>query len=257
MTPVERPALPGIGIESAPDAAVAAGVNLLVVDDEPTVRELLCAALRHAGFTVAAARTGQEALDRAGEVSPDLVLLDVMLPDLDGFEVIRRLREQHRPASAPRTGHMPVVFLTARDATQDKIEGLVLGGDDYVTKPFDLQELIARIRAVLRRTSGDPTAQLRVADLELDPDSVQVARAGEPIRLSPTEFRLLHYLMINAGRTVSKPQILQRVWNYDFNGDTGIVDTYISYLRRKIDNGGPKLIHTVHGVGYVLRAPKT
>ncbi|MER7178999.1 response regulator transcription factor [Streptomyces hyaluromycini] len=240
-----------------PRPAASTGVNLLVVDDEPTVRELLCAALRHAGFTVAAACTGQEALDRAEEVSPDLVLVDVMLPDLDGFEVIRRLRERYGSAAAPRTGHIPVMFLSARDATQDKIEGLVLGGDDYVTKPFDLQELIARIRAVLRRTSGDPTALLRVADLELDPEGVQAARAGEPLRLSPTEFRLLHYLMANAGRTVSKPQILQRVWDYDFNGDTGIVDTYISYLRRKIDNGGPKLIHTVHGVGYVLRGAKT
>jgi len=231
-------------------------VNLLVVDDEPTVRELLCAALRHAGFTVAAAATGQEALDGARDVSPDLVLLDVMLPDLDGFEVIRRLREQRGVAAGSRSGHIPVVFLTARDATQDKIEGLVLGGDDYVTKPFDLQELIARIHAVLRRTSGDPTALLRVADLELDPEGVQTTRAGEPVRLSPTEFRLLHYLMSNAGRTVSKAQILHRVWDYDFGGDTGIVDTYISYLRRKIDNGGPKLIHTVHGVGYVLRGPR-
>lgn len=257
MTPAERSAPPGTGLGGQPRAAASTGVNLLVVDDDPTVRELLCAALRHAGFTVAAAGTGQEALDRAEEVSPDLVLLDVMLPDLDGFEVIRRLRERYGSAAAPRTGHIPVVFLTARDATQDKIEGLVLGGDDYVTKPFDLQELIARIRAVLRRTSGDPTALLRVADLELDPDGVQAARAGEPLRLSPTEFRLLHYLMANAGRTVSKPQILQRVWDYDFNGDTGIVDTYISYLRRKIDNGGPKLIHTVHGVGYVLRGAKT
>ncbi|MEV0176615.1 response regulator transcription factor [Streptomyces sp. NPDC050803] len=232
-------------------------MNLLVVDDEPTVRELLCAALRHAGFTVAAAATGQEALHRAAEVSPDLVLLDVMLPDLTGFEVIRLLREQHRPAADSRAGHIPVVFLTARDATQDKIEGLVLGGDDYVTKPFDLEELIARIRAVMRRTSGDPTALIRAADLELDPDAIQATRAGQPLRLSPTEFRLLHYLMVNAGRTVSKAQILGRVWDYDFNGDTNIVDTYISYLRRKIDNGGPKLIHTVHGVGYVLRGPKS
>jgi two-component system OmpR family response regulator len=257
LTPTEPSLRRAAGAGHDTSAAATAEVNLLVVDDEPTVRELLCAALRHAGFTVAAAGTGQEALDRAREVSPDLVLLDVMLPDLDGFEVIRRLRERHRPAPAPRTGHIPVVFLTARDATQDKIEGLVLGGDDYVTKPFDLQELIARIRAVLRRTSGDPTALLRVADLELDPDGVQTTRAGEPVRLSPTEFRLLHYLMSNAGRTVSKNQILGRVWDYDFNGDTGIVDTYISYLRRKIDKGGPKLIHTVHGVGYVLRGPKS
>lgn len=257
MTAIERSALPGTGAGSDFGLTRARDVNLLVVDDESTVRELLCAALRHAGFTVAAAGTGQEALDRAREVSPDLVLLDVMLPDLDGFEVIRRLRGQHRLASGPQTGHVPVVFLTARDGTQDKIEGLVLGGDDYVTKPFDLEELIARIRAVLRRTGGDPTALLRVADLELDPEGVQAARSGEPLRLSPTEFRLLHYLMTNVGRTVSKAQILQRVWDYDFNGDTGIVDTYISYLRRKIDNGGPKLIHTVHGVGYVLRGPKT
>ncbi|MFJ3673528.1 response regulator transcription factor [Streptomyces sp. NPDC090106] len=230
---------------------------MLVVDDEPTVRELLSAALRHAGFRVTAAGTGQEALDRAYEVSPDLVLLDIMLPDLDGFEVIRRLRERCQPALTKQGGQIPVVFLTARDETHDKIEGLHLGGDDYVTKPFDLQELIARIRAVLRRTSGDPSAVLRVADIELDPDGTQVTRASEPLRLSPTEFRLLHYLMANAGRTVSKPQILQRVWRYDFNGDTAIVDTYISYLRRKIDNGGPKLIHTVHGVGYVMRGPKT
>ncbi|MEU6217816.1 response regulator transcription factor [Streptomyces sp. NPDC047022] len=229
---------------------------MLVVDDDPTVRELLCAALRHAGFTVAAASTGQEALTGARSASPDLVLLDVMLPDMDGFEVIRRLREQSGPGSTTRPGHIPVLFLTARDATQDKIEGLVLGGDDYVTKPFDLRELVARIHAVLRRTSGDPSALLRVADLELDPEGVQVTRAGEPVRLSPTEFRLLHYLMANAGRTVTKAQILERVWNYDFSGDTGIVDTYISYLRRKIDNGGPKLIHTVHGVGFILRGPK-
>jgi two-component system, OmpR family, response regulator len=227
------------------------------VDDEPTVRELLCAALRHAGFAVAPAGTGQQALALARADPPDLVLLDVMLPDLDGFEVIRRLREQHRPAAGPRTGHIPVVFLTARDTARDKIDGLQLGGDDYVTKPFDLEELIARIGAVLRRTSGDPTALLRVADLELDPDGVQATRTGEPIRLSPTEFRLLRYLMTQAGRTVSKAQILGRVWDYDFGGDTGIVDTYISYLRRKIDNGGPKLIHTVHGVGYVLRGPKS
>jgi two-component system, OmpR family, response regulator len=252
----ERPSLSTsrFGRDLAQDGAT--GAHLLVVDDEPTVRELLCSALRHVGFTVAAAGTGQEALDGARAAPPDLVLLDVMLPDMDGFEVIRRLREQQRPAGAARQGHIPVVFLTARDGTQDKIEGLVLGGDDYVTKPFDLQELIARIGAVLRRTSGDPAALLRVADLELDPEGVQTTRSGEPVRLSPTEFRLLHYLLINAGRTVSKPQILEHVWNYDFGGDTGIVDTYISYLRRKIDNGGPKLIHTVHGVGYVLRGPK-
>jgi two-component system OmpR family response regulator len=240
-------------------AALSAG-NLLVVDDEPTVRELLPAALRYAGFTVVSAATGAEALATALHEPPDLVLLDVMLPDMDGFEVIRRLREQPRPAAGPHGGsggHIPVLFLTARDTTQDKINGLHLGGDDYVTKPFDLQELIARIRAVLRRTSGDPNATLTVADLELDPEGHQVLRAGQPIRLSPTEFRLLHYLMANAGRTISKTQILDHVWQYDFGGDPSIVDTYISYLRRKIDASAPhKLIHTVHGIGYVIRGPK-
>ncbi|MGK5533608.1 response regulator transcription factor [Streptomyces sp. URMC 129] len=231
-------------------------MNLLVVDDEPTVRELLCAALRHVGFAVASAASGAEALAGARQAPPDLVLLDVMLPDMDGFEVIRRLREQRLAAGMPRGGQVPVVFLTARDATQDKINGLLLGGDDYITKPFDLRELIARIRAVLRRTSGDPTARLRVADLELDPEAVEASRGGTPLRLSPTEFRLLHYLMVNAGRTVTKAQILHQVWDYDFDGDPNIVDTYISYLRRKIDTGGPKLIHTVRGVGYVLRGPR-
>ena len=175
------------------------------------------------------------------------MLLDVMLPDLDGFEVVRRLREQHLD--------LPVLFLTARDRQADKITGLSLGADDYVTKPFDLEELIARIRAVLRRTAGHQT-MLTVGKLVLDAEGHQVTRAGQPLRVSPTEFRLLHYLMENAGRVVSKGQILDRVWRYDFNGDTSIVDTYISYLRRKVDDEEPKLIHTVHGVGYVMRAPK-
>ncbi|MHA6764163.1 response regulator transcription factor [Streptacidiphilus sp. PAMC 29251] len=230
--------------------------NLLVVDDEPTVRELLPATLRYAGFTVTSAATGEEALATALREPPDLVLLDVMLPDMDGFEVIRRLREQPQPTTGPRRGHIPVLFLTARDTTQDKINGLLLGGDDYVTKPFDLQELIARIRAILRRTSGDPNTALLVGDLTLDPEGHRALRAGTPIHLSPTEFRLLHYLMANAGRTVSKAQILERVWQYDFGGDPSIVDTYISYLRRKIDTGAPKLIHTVHGIGYVMRGPQ-
>ncbi len=257
MATADRPPPSATDCWLTPAQDDTADVDLLVVDDEPTVRELLCAALRHAGFTVAAAGTGQEALEQARAVSPDLVLLDVMLPDMDGFEVIRSLRERPRSGRTAVRGHIPVVFLTARDTTRDKIEGLVLGGDDYVTKPFDLQELIARVRAVLRRTNGDPGAVLRVADLELDPEGVQTTRAGQPIRLSPTEFRLLYTLMANAGRTVPRALILERVWDYDFGGDTGIVDTYISYLRRKIDNGGPKLIHTVHGVGYVLRGPKT
>ncbi|MFC6083175.1 response regulator transcription factor [Sphaerisporangium aureirubrum] len=225
------------------------GERLLVVDDEPTVRELLSATLRFAGFAVTSAATGAEAVDAAARERPDLVLLDVMLPDLDGFQVVRRLRELARPP-------IPVLFLTARDSPKDKVTGLTLGGDDYVTKPFDLEELIARIRAVLRRTGSPEAATLVVGDLELDPEAHQTHRAGTPVRLSPTEFRLLHYLVVNAGRVVSKPQILEHVWQYDFAGDSSIVDTYISYLRRKLDPTGPRLIHTVHGVGYVLRRPR-
>ncbi|MCA1190428.1 MULTISPECIES: response regulator transcription factor [unclassified Saccharopolyspora] len=227
------------------------GSSLLVVDDEPTVRELLAATLRFAGFRVTAAATGAEALRAAVDERPDLVLLDVMLPDADGFEVLRRLREE-------RGGQVPVLFLTARDAPRDKVRGLTLGGDDYVTKPFDPEELIARIHAVLRRSGHAATSRvMTVADLELDPDSHQVLRAEQPIRLSPTEFRLLTYLVRNAGQVVSKRQILDEVWRYDFGGDPSIVDTYISYLRRKVDRTEPKLIHTVHGVGYVLRGPRS
>ncbi|MEU6130743.1 response regulator transcription factor [Saccharopolyspora sp. NPDC047091] len=224
--------------------------SLLVVDDEPTVRELLAATLRFAGFQVTAAATAAEALRAAVDERPDLVLLDVMLPDADGFDVLRRLREE-------RGGQVPVLFLTARDAPRDKVRGLTLGGDDYVTKPFDPEELIARIHAVLRRSGHAATSRaMTVADLEVDPDSHQVLRAGQPIRLSPTEFRLLTYLVRNAGQVVSKRQILDEVWQYDFGGDPSIVDTYISYLRRKVDRGEPKLIHTVHGVGYVLRGAR-
>ncbi|TDD95822.1 response regulator transcription factor [Actinomadura rubrisoli] len=221
--------------------------RLLVVDDEPTIRELLSASLRFAGFAVTSAATGQEAVAAAARDRPDLVLLDVMLPDLDGFAVIARLRE--------RAGPTPVLFLTARDAPSDKIRGLSAGGDDYVTKPFDLEELIARIRAILRRTGGVPDGLLAVADLSLDPGSHQVLRAGAPVGLSPTEFRLLRYLMENADQVLSKPQILARVWDYDFGGDASIVESYIGYLRRKVDTSEPKLIHTVRGVGYVLRRP--
>ncbi|PSL08048.1 two-component system OmpR family response regulator [Haloactinopolyspora alba] len=227
--------------------------RLLVVEDEATVRELLSATLRFAGFQVTAAETATEAVSAAAEEPPDLVLLDVMLPDMDGFEVVRRLREQ-RPASSG--GPVPVLFLTARDQQADKVTGLSLGADDYVTKPFDLEELIARIRAVLRRTTGAQADVLTVGPLALDAEGHQVTRAGHPVAVSPTEFRLLQYLMENAGRVVSKAQILDRVWRYDFGGDVSIVDTYISYLRRKVDTDEPKLIHTVHGVGYVLREPR-
>lgn len=230
--------------------------HLLVVDDEPTVRELLPAALRYAGFDVDVAADGEEALQMAARRPPDLVLLDVMLPGINGFEVIRRLRALPRKAGQGGGGDVPVLFVTAREDRQDRIAGLTLGGDDYITKPFDLEELIARIHAVLRRTKGRPSDTLIVGDLELDPEGHLVTRAGQPVRLSPTEFRLLHFLMANAGLTMSKAQILENVWRYDFDGDPSIVDTYISYLRRKVDRAGPKLIHTVHGIGYVLRGPR-
>ncbi|RZS37854.1 two-component system OmpR family response regulator [Herbihabitans rhizosphaerae] len=223
-------------------------IRLLVVDDEQSIRELLAVSLRFAGFDVGTAATGTEALRAAERDQPDLVLLDVMLPDLDGFEVLRWLRTGGR--------RVPVLFLTARDATEDKINGLTLGGDDYVTKPFSLEEVIARVHAVLRRTgveAEDSVNVLRYADLELDEDGYQVARAGRPVQLSPTEFKLLHFLLRNAGRVVSKQQILDQVWSYDFTGGEGVVESYISYLRRKIDHVEPRLIHTVRGIGYVLR----
>ncbi|MBA3489147.1 MAG: response regulator transcription factor [Longispora sp.] len=220
--------------------------RLLVVEDDPNIVELLSASLRYAGFDVAAAMNGAEAITVAEEHKPDLVILDVMLPDLDGFEVIRRLRSGGR--------RVPVVFLTARDTTDDKIRGLTLGGDDYVTKPFSLEELTARIRAVLRRTLGSaPTGRLVYADLELDEESHEVFRGGHRVSLSPTEFKLLRYLIINSGRVLSKRQILEHVWNYDFRGDDNIVESYVSYLRRKVDNSDPRLLHTIRGVGYVLR----
>nr|MBA3293872.1 response regulator transcription factor [Geodermatophilaceae bacterium] len=177
----------------------------------------------------------------------DLVVLDVMLPDIDGFEVCRRLR-----SSGSR---VPVLFLTARDATEDKVRGLTLGGDDYLVKPFSLEELVARIRALLRRAglAREKSTVLSYADLEMDDDAHQVRRAGEELSLSPTEYNLLRYFMLNPGRVLSKAQILDRVWNYDFGGDGGIVETYIGYLRRKVDAMEPKLIHTVRGVGYTLR----
>ncbi|MEU8267237.1 response regulator transcription factor [Sphaerisporangium sp. NPDC049002] len=223
--------------------------KLLVVDDEPNIRELLSATLRYAGFDVLTAADGREAVQVAERVRPDLVVLDVMLPDMDGFTVANRLRSAGR-----RT---PVLFLTARDETEHKLTGLGLG-DDYVTKPFSLEEVLARIRAVLRRTRADLNlpSRLQVADLELDEEGHQVWRAGERVKLSPTEYKLLHYFMVNAGRVLSKAQILDHVWNYDFGGDRNVVESYVSYLRRKVDTVEPRLIHTLRGVGYVLRAPR-
>jgi two-component system OmpR family response regulator len=230
---------------SAPEA------RLLVVEDEPNIRELLSTSLRFAGFEVHTAADGATALKLAEVERPDLLVLDVMLPDMDGFAVTRRLRDQGR--------RMPVVFLTARDATEDKVTGLTVGGDDYVTKPFSLEEVVARIRAVLRRTggaAGEDGGRLVFADLVMDEDSHEVRRAGRLIELSPTEFKLLRYLLLNPNRVLSKAQILDHVWDYDFRGESGIVESYISYLRRKVDADAPvPLIHTRRGVGYVLRLP--
>jgi two-component system, OmpR family, response regulator len=231
--------------------------RLVVVDDEPTIRELLTTSLRFTGFEVHAAADGASALALVRDLQPDLVVLDVMLPDMDGFTVTRRMRE--------RGVHVPVVFLTARDDPTDTVTGLTVGGDDYVTKPFSLEEVVARIRAVLRRTraAGEVADAdvLRYADLELDEDSHEVRRGGRTVDLSPTEFALLRYLLLNAGRVLSKTQILDHVWQYDWGGDGSIVESYISYLRRKVDrrpDGTPEpqpLIHTKRGIGYVLRLP--
>ncbi|MEU6430199.1 response regulator transcription factor [Microbispora sp. NPDC046973] len=228
--------------------------RLLIVEDEPNILELLAASLRYAGFEVHTASNGGEAVAAAQRHRPDLIVLDVMLPDMDGFDIVRRLRGGGT--------HTPVVFLTARDATEDKIRGLTLGGDDYVTKPFSLEEVVARIRAVLRRTAGDPMVtapRLTFADIELDEESHEVWRGGRAVPLSPTEFKLLRYFMCNAGRVLSKAQILDHVWDYDFRGDAGIVESYVSVLRRKLDNAHsrrhPRLIHTLRGVGYVMRTP--
>jgi two-component system OmpR family response regulator len=234
-------------VTTAPEA------RLLVVDDEPNILELLSVSLRFAGFEVATATNGVDALARARDFSPELVVMDVMMPGLDGFEVARQLRSSG--------DQVPVVFLTAKDATEDRVQGLTLGGDDYVTKPFSLEEVVARIRAVLRRTSGrtvaqPSTSQLSFADIVLDDDTHEVWKAGEAVELSPTEFNLLRYLLQNPGRVLSKRQILEHVWNYDFGGDGNVVESYVSYLRKKVDTGEPRLLHTVRGVGYVLRQPK-
>jgi two-component system OmpR family response regulator len=222
------------------------GERLLLVDDEENLRSMLQAALRHVGFEVHPAATGREAIAAVPQVRPDLIVLDVMLPDIDGFEVCNRLRSE-----GSRT---PVLFLTARDATEDKVRGLTLGGDDYLVKPFSLDELVARINAVLRRAGvARADAVLRCADLEMDDDAHRVTRGGGEVSLSPTEYKLLRYLLLNSGRVLSKAQILDHVWQYDFGGDGGVVETYIGYLRRKVDAGDTKLIHTIRGVGYTLR----
>ncbi|CAB4761652.1 unannotated protein [freshwater metagenome] len=229
----------------------AATQRILVVDDENSISELIATSLRFVGFDVRTAATGSEALTIAQGFKPHALILDVMLPDQNGFEVCRQIRQD---------GHnVGVLFLTAKDSVEDKITGLTIGGDDYVTKPFSLEELVARLRALLRRTGAvqveSDDEKVRFADLELDEATHEVRRAGNLVDLSPTEFLLLRYLMINADRVVSKSQILDHVWQYDFRGDAGIVETYISYLRKKIDSYEPALIHTVRGVGYRMRLP--
>ena len=223
-------------------------VRVLVVDDEPMLGELLATALRYEGWQVEAALTGRAAVRTAATLDPDVVVLDVMLPDMTGFDVLRRLRE-----ARPR---VPVLFLTARDAVEDRIAGLTAGGDDYVTKPFSLEEVVARLRALLRRAgaaAAEEDARLVVGDLVLDEDSHEVFRGGDEIRLTATEFELLRYFMRNPRRVLSKAQILDRVWHYDFGGQANIVELYVSYLRRKIDAGRPPMIHTLRGAGYVLK----
>jgi two-component system, OmpR family, response regulator len=221
--------------------------HILVVDDEANIRDLLSIALRHVGFEVTTADTCLAAQNIVVKQAPDLLVLDVMLPDGDGIELCQRLRRDGMRA--------PVLFLTARDATEDKVRGLTVGGDDYVTKPFSLEELVARVRAVLRRVQGDENVAkaLSFADVVLDDDSHEVRRDGHIVNLSPTEFKLLRFLIANAGRVLSKAQILDHVWQYDFDGDANVVETYVSYLRKKLDPLGPPILHTVRGVGYVLR----
>lgn len=228
-----------------------AGPKILVVDDEPNIRDLLTASLRFAGFQVRAVGNGAATISAVLEDEPDLIVLDVMLPDMNGFSVTKRLRGAGYAS--------PILFLTAKDSTEDKITGLTVGGDDYVTKPFSLDEIVARIRAILRRTMmEEEESTLKVGEISMDQDSHEVFIGDEVIELSPTEFKLLRYLMLNPNRVVSKSQILDHVWEYDFNGDAGIVESYVSYLRRKLDPfTSEPLIQTKRGFGYMLKSPKS
>jgi two-component system OmpR family response regulator len=224
--------------------------RVLVVDDEPNIADVVSMALRFHGYGVETAGTGADALAAVSAFRPDLIVLDVMLPDMEGFEVARRLGAE-RAAT-------PIIFLTARDAPEDKLRGLTTGGDDYVTKPFSLEELLARVRNVLRRTGrAEPeSSRLTFEDLELDEDTREVSRGGQLVELTATEYRLLRYLMLNPRRVLTRAQILDHVWEYDFGGDARVLETYVSYLRKKLDVHGPSLIQTVRGVGYSLRPPR-
>jgi two-component system OmpR family response regulator len=224
--------------------------RVLVVDDEPSIVDAVATALRYEGFDVREETSGRAALAAAQEEPPDLVVLDVMLPDLDGLEVTRRLRADGLK--------IPILFLTARDTLEDKVAGLTVGGDDYVTKPFALAEIVARIRAILRRTGAEDAevdGRLRFADVVMDEDTHEVWRADNLLHLTATEFNLLRYFMLNPRRVLSKSQIIDHVWHYDFGGDPNVVETYVSYLRKKLDKHGPPLIHTIRLVGYALREP--
>ncbi len=225
-------------------------MRVLVVDDDQNIADVLAMALRYEDFAVEKAGSGREALKGAEDFRPHLIVLDVMLPDFDGFEVARRLDE--------RRAGIPILFLTARDTTEDKVRGLTLGGDDYVTKPFSVEEILARIRTILRRAglSHADGSRLSFADLELDDDTREVSRGGRLIELTDTEYRLLRYLMLHPRHVLTRAQILDHVWEYDFGGDARVLETYVSYLRRKLEESGPRLIHTVRGVGYALRAPR-
>ena len=228
----------------------AAPHRILVVDDEPNIVDVITMALRFQGFEVESAGTGAAALSAVSAFRPDLIVLDVMLPDMEGFDVARRLGAQR--------ARVPIIFLTARDATDDKIRGLTLGGDDYMTKPFSLEELVARIGTVLRRAGlAEPeSSRLTFEDVELDEDAREVTRSGAPVDLTATEYRLLRYLLLNPRRVLTRAQLLEHVWDYDFGGDARVLETYVSYLRKKLDAHGPPLIQTVRGVGYALRPPR-
>ena len=225
--------------------------RVLVVDDEPNIVDVVTMALRFQGFAVESAGTGTDAIAAVTRFRPDLIVLDVMLPDMEGFDVAQRLGAQHN--------RVPIIYLTARDATEDKIRGLTLGGDDYVTKPFSLEELVARIRSIMRRAGlAEPeSGRLTFEDVELDEETHEVTRAGEPVDLTATEYRLLRYLLLNPRRVLTRAQLLEHVWDYDFGGDARVLETYVSYLRKKLDIYGPSLIQTVRGVGYALRPPRT
>jgi two-component system, OmpR family, response regulator len=249
MTPAASQETPSLGGHTVAVSAQAPN-RILVVDDEPNIVDVLSMALRFQGFDVDSAGTGDEALAAVERFKPQLMVLDVMLPDMDGFQVAERLGAQR--------GQVPIIFLTARDAAEDKLRGLTTGGDDYMTKPFSLEELVARIRIILRRTgeAAPDSNVLRFEDLELDEDTREVTRGGELVELTATEYRLLRYLLLNPRRVLTRSQILDHVWDYDFGGDARVLETYISYLRKKLDVHGPSLIHTARGVGYSLRPPR-